>query len=389
MDIIPYSLTDNCLESYLIKITSGSKIIYWLIILIVICCIAILPFIYVDVSVQARGFFQSDMEKQILYTSYQGKVIFSSVHNGERVAKGDTLLITDSETIRMQQSALLKAIDENNASISDLEQLTGIDTYESQIKQSDFLTQRYKAEFANIKIQYAIQYQKFQKKKTDHERNELLYNQEIIPESEFENSRFVLGTEKNNLNQLLLSQRSLWQSDLAVRRNNAVKLLSDYERYTVEIHNRILLAPASGEIIQSSDIQTGTIVSPGQKIAEISPDGELVATCFVKPADIGMIHENQNVRIQVDAFNFNEWGMIPGTITDISDDMIVESGTLAYFRIKCKPSCTYLTLRNGHKAFIKKGMSLNARVIVIRRSLYNLLFDKADKWFNPYTYQKE
>jgi len=44
-----------------------------------------------------------------------------------------------------------------------------------------------------------------------------------------------------------------------------------------------------------------------------------------KPADIGLLHENQQVRIQVDAFNYNEWGMLEGRIIDISDDMIVEN----------------------------------------------------------------
>jgi HlyD family secretion protein len=81
--------------------------------------------------------------------------------------------------------------------------------------------------------------------------------------------------------------------------------------------------------------------------------------------------------------------MLQGEIIDISDDMIVENGSSAFFRIKCKPRRTFLTLKNGHKAYIRKGMSLNTRVIVTRRSLFNLLFDKADKWFNPYTYKQE
>ncbi len=81
--------------------------------------------------------------------------------------------------------------------------------------------------------------------------------------------------------------------------------------------------------------------------------------------------------------------MLKGNIVDISDDIIVENGSMAYFRVKCKPEKTFLSLKNGYKAEIKKGMSLNTRIIVTRRSLYHLLFDKADKWFNPYTYVKD
>jgi HlyD family secretion protein len=251
------------------------------------------------------------------------------------------------------------------------------------------ITQRYKAEYENLRNQYSIQSQKCSKKKTEHERNTVLFHQQIIPETDFENSLFQLNSEKENLNQILLSQKSLWQNDLTLRKNESVNLLADLKQCSEELRNRIVLAPTGGEIIQSSDIQTGSIVTPGQKIAEISPEGELVATCFVKPADIGLIHEKQKVKIQVDAFNFNEWGMLQGDIIDISDDMIVENGSMAYFRIKCKPEKTYLLLKNGYKADIKKGMSLNTRIVVIRRSLFHLLFDKADKWFNPYTYIKE
>ena len=389
MDLIPCSVTPLCLESYFIKITSRSKIIYWIIIGIIVFGIAILPFIYVDVSVQARGYFQSEIEKQVVYTPFQGKVIFASFHNGDRVVKGDTLLIIDSETIKAQQSALNKRIIENKESINDLEILTAIDTSKLHLKEVTPITKRYRAEFENVVNQLAMQLQKYQKRKTEHQRNELLFKQKIIPETDIENSQFALNTEMDNLNQILIYQKSVWHNDLTARKNEAVRLQAYFKQCTEELDNRIILAPTGGEIIQTSDIQPGSVVGQGQKIAELSPEGELIATCFARPADIGLIRENQKVKIQVDAFNYNEWGMLSGNIIDISDDMIVENGSVAYFRIKCKPDKTFLSLKNGHKAFIKKGMSLNTRIFVIRRSLYNLLFDKADKWFNPYTYKPE
>ena len=389
MDPIPFSISEYSLETYLISISGRSRILYWIIIGMIISGIAILPFIYVDVSVQARGYFQSDIEKQIVFTPYQGKIIFTSIRNGEDIKKGDTLLVFDTESIRAQQASLIQRIGENNASIMDLEALTKHYSIADRSVQSGVITERYKAEFANFRNQQTIQFQKYQKKKTEHERNKVLYNQQIIPKSDFENSLFLLTTEKDNLEQILLSQESIWQSDLTLRRNDSIKLVADLKQYSEDLRNRIIFAPTAGEIIQSSDIQIGSIVSAGQKIAEISPEGELVATCFVKPAEIGLIHEKQKVKIQVDAFNYNEWGILQGDIIDISDDMIVENGSDAYFRVKCKPEKTFLSLKNGYKAEIKKGMSLNTRILIIRRSLYHLLFDKADKWFNPYTYSKE
>jgi HlyD family secretion protein len=389
MDLIPFSISEYSLETYLINITNRSRIIYWIIIGMILISIAILPFIYVDVSVQARGYFQSDIEKQIVFTPFQGKIIYTSIRNGEAIKKGDTLLVIDTETIKAQQTSLIQRIEDNDASIKDLEKLTKIYSLEDHPFQIGLITQRYKAESSNLRNQQMIQFQRYLKKKTEHERNKLLYNQQIIPKIDYENSLFLVTSEKDNLDQILLSQQSLWQSDLTNRKNDSVKLLADLKQCSEELTNRIVLAPISGEIIQSSDMQTGSIVTSGQKIAEISPDGEMVATCFVKPADIGLIHEKQKVKIQVDAFNYNEWGILEGDIIDISDDMIIENGSTAYFRVKCKPEKTFLSLKNGYKADIKKGMSLNTRILVIRRSLYHLLFDKVDSWFNPYKYVKE
>jgi membrane fusion protein, peptide pheromone/bacteriocin exporter len=388
MELIPFSISESSLESYMIRITVRSRMIYWIVIGMILISIAVLPFIYVDVSVQARGYFQSDIEKQVVYTPIQGKITFTSIRNGGIIEKGDTLLVIDTETIKAQHASLLQRITENDSSITDLERLTKISLENNQNFHTGLTTQRYKAEFANLKSQHSIQLQKYEKKKSDHTRNELLYKQQIIPKIEYENSLYLLNSEKDNLKQILLTQKSLWQNDLTMRRNESVTLLADLMQCSEALTNRILLAPIGGEIIQSSDIQIGSFVSPGQKVAEISPEGELIATCFVKPSDIGLIHEKQKVKIQVDAYNFNEWGMLIGEIIDISGDMIVENGSTAYFRIKCKPEKSFLSLKNGYKAVIKKGMSLNTRIFVIRRSLYNLLFDKADKWFNPYTYEK-
>lgn len=384
MDLIPYSISELSLETYMVNITTRSRIIYWIVIAAIIICIALLPFIYVDVSVQAHGYFQSEIEKQVILAPFQGKVVSTMVRNGATFKKGDTLLVIDAESIRAQYASLAQQTEENNMCIRDLEQLTTIHTYDIKFFNKGVITERYKAELANFRNQISNQLQKYEKKKTEHERNEILFHQQIIAKSDFENSLFLLNSEKNNLSQILTFQNSTWQNDLMMRRNESGKLQADLKLCSEGLTNRIILAPIDGEIIQCSDFQSGSVVNAGQQIAEISPNGDLIATCFVKPSDIGFIHENQKVKIQVDAFNHNEWGFLPGYIVDISDDMIIENGSVAYFRVKCRPGKTFLTLKNGYSAEIKKGMSLNTRIFVIRRDLFHLLFDKADKWFNPY-----
>jgi len=126
-----------------------------------------------------------------------------------------------------------------------------------------------------------------------------------------------------------------------------------------------------------------------QHIAEISPEGRLVACCFVRPSDIGLIRPQQKVRIQVDAFNYNEWGLLDATILDVSDDLIMVNGSEPRFRVRCLPVSEFMSRKGGPRAELKKGMSFNARIIVTRRTLFRLLLDKTDDWMNPFSDQKE
>jgi multidrug efflux pump subunit AcrA (membrane-fusion protein) len=186
MELIPFSISKDSLETYFIKITTRSRIIYWIIISTVIIGIVILPFVYVDVSVQAQGFFQTYIEKQIIYAPFQGKISFTSITSGSEVLKGDTLLVIYSETIIAQKYALEQKLDENEAFIADLTRLTELDTINGNPYLANLSTKKYKAEYANLKNQQASQLQKLRKRNSEHVRNEFLYKQEIIPCSEYE-----------------------------------------------------------------------------------------------------------------------------------------------------------------------------------------------------------
>ncbi|HLN20218.1 MAG TPA: HlyD family efflux transporter periplasmic adaptor subunit [Bacteroidales bacterium] len=386
MDIIPAGISDLCLECYFIRINSQSRIIYWSIIGLIVLIILSLPFIFVDITIQAKGYFQPQTERQFVYTPVQGKVLHTNLISGTSLKKGDTLLLFDLESVRARETFMSERITENRSAIHDLEILTQSDPGDSS---PTLINLRYQSEFTNLRSRQNVQEQIYLKRKRDHERNAFLYNQKIIADAEFENSLYLMVSAEKDLDHIATSQRSVWQTDLVSRRTELAELQAELELCRETLRSRIILSPVDGEIVQSLEITDGSFVNAGQKIAEISPTGDLIANCFVRPNQIGLIHPGQHVKLQVDAFNYNEWGMLDGEIIDISDDLISEDGSSAYFRVKCRPDKISLTLKNGYTAYIKKGMSLNARIFIIRRSLFNLLFDKAARWFNPYTYSPE
>jgi len=384
MKIIPVTDGKEFAEFYLYRIKPATRIIYMIILVSVVAALCCLPFIYVDISVQARGFLQPGIEKQTLYAPAGGKIKYTSLKSGSKVSKGDTLFIIDSETIKAQQGALIQRIEENNASMEDLRGLASVisgDTILSSVKPK---LARYSAQLEDLRKQYSIQYQKYQKAEKDHKRNTILFNDRLIPLSEYEATGFTAEIEKENLRRILMNGFGQWHYELSQRKTDSARMMAELNHYSEELEIRIVRAPVAGEIIVSSELQAGGIVLSNQKVADISPDGVMIANVFVKPADIGFIRKGQKVKIQVDAFNFNEWGMLEGEITDISDDLYIEDNQNPFFRVRCMLKSGTLRLKNGYEAGIRKGMSITARVIVTRRSVFNLLFDKVSEWFNPY-----
>jgi len=384
MKFIPKELIDKVLENYLSVVTTRSRSVYWLIILILLVLLGSLPFIYVDVAVRAGGYFQSDIERQVIHSPCNGKVLFNAIRTGMQVTKGDTLMIIGSETLKAELAAISQKISENNNAMEDLGRLLSAKLVNSSISVIPLVTKRYNAEYSNLVRLVELHSQSYYRIRSDYQRKKILHDQEIISDAEYEVSYFNFKSEEGNLTQVFTESMANWEMDIDRRRSDSILLQAELQKCMEEIRNRVVLAPIDGEIVQSNDIQNGTFIYGNQPVAEISPEGDLVAVCYVSPKDIGLIRQNLQVLIQVDALRYTEWGLLKAQITDVPDDLIIDNDQSAYFRIKCKPERTFLRLKNGVKADLTKGMSFNARIVVSRRTLLNLLFDKTEDWINPY-----
>jgi len=124
------------------------------------------------------------------------------------------------------------------------------------------------------------------------------------------------------------------------------------------------------------------MVSANEVLAEISPDSGMVVETYIPPKDIGYLTVGTQVNLQIDAYNYNQWGMASGNVIAISADVFTDSGQ-PYFKVRCKLNEDKLALNNGYEGKLKKGMTLQARFFVTKRTLFQLLYDKADDWLNP------
>lgn len=380
------SVTDSF--SYIQQISVRSRIIYITIVLVIIAVMISLPFIPVDLSIQSSGIIQSEIARQPISVPFTGKLVNSNLKENRKVKAGDTLIVLDSSPQKVLVDFYKRRCDILSREIADLKVLITFDS--SMIERSFYPRSKiYSSEYFYFQQVMKGLRRKCAKQRIEYKRNCQLYSTKVIAQTEFENSEFLYFQQIDEFNSTLKKKVFEWEQNLQTNEKELQQLNTEITKLEAEIASSIVTTKISGTIQQCADQQIGTILFANQKVAELTPSTNLMVVCSVKPSDIGHIRVGQPVKMQVEAFNYMEWGMLTGKVEELSNDILYTPDNQLYFRVKCSLDKDYLTLKNGCKSYVKKGMTVNARMIVTRRSLYNLLFDKVDSWFNPYENRKE
>lgn len=363
---------------------SGSRIIYTVVLTAIIITLSLLPLITIQISINSQGLIQSSLERTELFASISGKIVELRIKDNQRISSGDTVLLIDSSLpgqqskILSRRSILLKEL------LKDAKQMVNqVKHPDNLLKEPVFLTEQYRASWLQF-------WQEFEERLLNRDQTErifrrysTLYEKGAITLSESEKLRFEYDKAVSDQTLLINRWRSKVEMEVAGYRRELSELLS--REAEIEEQNKLftLRAPVNGSVQNLSGIQSGSYVFSNQKIAEISPDAQLIAICYVKPADIGLIRKGQQVNFQVDAFNYNQWGLISGNVIDISDDIIFSDQGFSVFKVRCVLNSNHLKLKNNYKGYLRKGMSFTARFMVAERTLFDLLYDKLDDWLNP------
>lgn len=371
----PADISEFTTEYHLSKNSTKSQVVYITVIFAFFIAMVLLPFIYVSVTVQGNGIIRPVTEKTKVKALVSGRISNVRIVDGQQVCKGDTLLIIQSDQLKSQFSLLQKEIQQKKDFISDLKKIVAL-------KASTFKSEKYQGEYYKFKERITQVKSKRKKAKRELSRNKALFEQEFISQKKYDDLKYQYTIANDEYNVVVTSQLSLWKADLSRHKSTLEDLKSKLEQRQKEHESYVIGAPITGTIEQFTGIYEGTNIQAGQIVTGISPKTDLIAEVFIKPKDIGYLKEGTSLNIQVDAFNYTDWGMISGEIVDISDDYILVDNQ-PVFKIRCKMKRNQLSLSNGVKGNIKKGMTVRARFLLAKRSLYQLLFDNINDWLNP------
>ena len=357
----------------------SSHLIYTSIILLLIATLFALPFLLIDVSIKSYGSLKSVTEQNVLKATSSGLVKTVFVRENAHVKRGDLLYAVTSPILEEKEKYLKNRTVGIRELLKDLKLLVILDIESGTLKLS---TPLYHQSLSDYHQKLIDRRTRFRKAKQDYDRNKKLFDEQVIAAVEFENFKFEVDKARGELELLKQSQLSQWQQELKNYEKEHADYLSQLKLVQIETEKLNITAPVGGALQNLAGIYPGSPVFADQALGQISPDTSLLAIAYVQPKDIGLLQKAMNVRLQVDAFNYNQWGMATGKVIDIAQDIKIINNK-PVFEVRCSLDKDFLQLKSGYKGFLKKGMTLQARFIVTKRSLWQLLYDKMDDWMNP------
>ncbi|MEP0133421.1 MAG: HlyD family efflux transporter periplasmic adaptor subunit [Eudoraea sp.] len=376
--VFPKEILESTAEVHQFKHSNKSKSIYLIILLMLIGVFMSLPFLRVDVVSTARGIIKPNKERVHISLISSGQVLFSNLANNKKVAKGDTLLILNDKGIDQKLNLSAFQTRETLSYINDLTLLLN----QKRVRLSELSSPGYQKDYLQYNQKLNELQIRVQKIKRDFERYKLLYEKGVIARADYDNYKFEFDLSLSEIVQHRKQQQNSWQADLSQYNNTLKELLSSKEQLMESKSRFVITAPVRGTLFSLNQLEAGSFITAGTVLAQISPDTDLLVECYISPAEIGLIGEQDPANFQIDAYNYNQWGLASGRVIEIGKDVeFLEDKSI--FKVRCSLDQKYLLLKNGFKGNLKKGMTLNANFKLSRRTLFELLYDKMDDWLNP------
>jgi multidrug resistance efflux pump len=369
------SLSENINSTYQFR---KSNQLYFVILLFIFGSIAALPFVKTTVSISSAGITRPAQERTDIKPVVSG--IIDSLYAGE----GDTVLQGALiATIRDPSNGFKRILNEFEIKhrfewINDLKKLTSA----AELKHLSLNTALYRQQLHRFLYQLADQQAAL--KKVNHEleiNHGLLKDQVIAPKEQFDKEveweRMTAAFHAFKNEQLIR-----WQSDLQQYETELSQFTAQKGQIETDRQNHYVYAPVGGILQQINTRYCGGYIAAGESLCMISPQSELIAECYVSTRDVGLLKHGQPARFQIDAFDYNYFGILTGKIISIDNDFTM-MGNNPVFKVRCSFDSSQLHLRNGFKGTLKKGLSFQTRFVVAERTLWQLVFDNINDWLNP------
>ena len=183
---------------------------------------------------------------------------------------------------------------------------------------------------------------------------------------------------------LLKSQEQLknWSQQIATLKTKIAQTNSNIESLQLQLTQRKIKAPIDGIVYELPVKNEGTIVQPGEAIAEIAPkDSPLVIRAQIATNESGSLEKGKKVPIKFNGDTLQDYGVLEGKLVDIAPTSEITEkgqGSMATYdlEIELDRDC----IPNQSECIpLNPGETVTAEVIVGQRNVVDQLIDPFKK----------
>ena len=376
-----YALT--CAASFLTKQGRTRPYVYWTALVMCVTLLSSLPIVHVDVTVQERGRVRPATERSAIVARTAGFIASIKAHDNDLVHSGDVLLSLNTQGLQAKFDFNRAQTNEVTNELEDLGYLLASVSNKQPASLTVLRTAKYISEYQKFDTQCHNANLKINRSEREMNRTKQLFSNKVVAARDVDDSSYQANEARAELDTVYRQTIAQWQADkvqkeleLEQHKSEARQLADERDLYSVK-------APLDGTVIGLEGVVEGSYVQSGQRIGDISPTSDFVIDVSVPPKDIGRILKGQSTNMQVDAYPYTIWGLLPGRVLRISADYVEESDKSGAFKVIVKPDRDYLRTHEGLTGYLKKGMTGNARFFIAHRSLWELVYESMDDLFNP------
>lgn len=235
---------------------------------------------------------------------------------------------------------------------------------------------------------------------TDKQRERIEKEQDLrAQESAILSAQSTIAQSQRKIEQITAEYRKQLEAE---RAENVAHLEKSTQDLAKEQHKHEFLelkAPQDGFIKDLATHTIGTVASPGTILMTLVPKGEeLKAEVWVKNDDIGFIYPDLPAKLKLAAFTFQKYGMIEGTVVQVSADAseqgaadATDSTSSAANKSKPNAPLAYKTVialstqklaADGVKYTLSPGMQVSAEINLGTRTVLEYFLSPVTKAFH-------
>jgi len=147
-------------------------------------------------------------------------------------------------------------------------------------------------------------------------------------------------------------------------------------RARTQLVQKFLYAPVDGIVSSLNVRNVGEVVQEGQTIAEVAAKtAPLVLSASLPTQEAGFIKLGLPVQVKLDAFPYQDYGVVSGKVTSISPDTKRDErlGT-SFYKVEVTLDRNYVTASQQAISF-KAGQTATADIVIRRRSIADIFLD--------------